>query len=236
MDPSGITMSLVGGFTGFLQPGVALMLAPLVLFLAAEAHEAPPPWRPRRAATRAFMLSLAFALGFAAAMAVLVAGFAGVTSLTRHLGVMRQIGALIIVFTGLSMLASFCRPGPQWARLPRPGGMWGGWLLGIGCALNWPPALGPVMGGIVRQLGAGGDGAMIMLSVYVVALATPFLLAAALIWGLAALLAHRDARTLTAGVMASGALVVCGLLMLTGAWSRLALAIATAAPSSMALG
>lgn len=230
MGLTDIFRAVAGGFSGFLQPGVALMLAPLLAYLVAEAYDAPPPWRPARAGARALMLCVAFAFGFAVALAVLVAALAGGSQLLRHLNVLRQVGALAIVLTGLSLLASFCRPGPGWASLPRPGGLWGGWLLGVACGLNWTPAIGPVLSGVLVGHSQGRAGGVALLAGYVLAQALPFLLAAAALWALAALLAHRDARGVAGGVVASAILVLCGLLMLTGAWRTGVLALAPAVP------
>lgn len=229
-------IALAGGLKGFAQPGVALMAAPLLAYLIAEAYDAPPPWRPTRAAGRSLLLTLAFAFGFAAAMAVLVAAFASGSPLLRHLDVLQQVGALVLTLTGLSQLASFCRPGPAWARLPRPGGLWGGWFLGVACSLNWLPAMGPVLGDIVRRQASGPEGAMLLLALYVLAQVTPFLLAAALVWGLTALLARADVRGVAGGIVASAVLVLCGLLMLTGVWRSLVLDLATRAPALTGFG
>jgi len=227
MGLTDIFRAIAGGFSGFLQPGVALMLAPLLAYLIAEAHDAPPPWRPRRAGSRALMLCVAFAFGFAVALAVLVAALAGGSPLLRHLGVLRQVGALAIVLTGLSLLASFCRPGPVWANLPRPGGLWGGWLLGVACGLNWTPVIGPALAKVL--VGQSRQGGAASLAAYVLAQALPFLLAAAVLWALTAILARRDARGVAGGVIASAILVLCGLLMLTGAWRAGVLALASGA-------
>ncbi len=227
MGLTDIFRAIAGGFSGFLQPGVALMLAPLLACLVAEAYDAPPPWRPRRAASRALMLCVAFAFGFAVALAVLIAALAGGSPLLRHLGVLRQVGALAIVLTGLSLLASFCRPGPAWASLPRPGGLWGGWLLGVACGLNWTPVIGPALAKVL--VGQSRHGGAVSLAAYVLAQALPFLVAAAALWGLTAILARRDARGVAGGVIASAILVFCGLLMLTGAWRAGVLALASGA-------
>ncbi|MFC3265629.1 cytochrome c biogenesis protein CcdA [Camelimonas abortus] len=217
--------SLAGGFAAFLQPGIFLMAAPHLALLAAEACEAPPPWRPRRAARRALLLSAAFALGFALALAVVAAGFAAATPLAGAAELPRQLGALAIVLTGLSLLASFCRPGPAWMRLPRPAGLWAGWLAGVACGLNWPPAAGPALQAILVSLGAGSAGGVVQLALYALAASLWFLAAAVVIWLLAAAFRALDVRPVGPGVFASAALTLCGLLMLTGAWRHGVLAL-----------
>lgn len=213
-----VAAALAGGFSGFLQPGVALMLAPLLALLAAEACDAPPPWRPARTAQRAFAMAAAFALGFAPAVILVAASFAGSSPVAGWLEVLRQIGALALVLTGLSLLASFCRPGPAWTSLPRPGGLWGSWLVGLACGFNWLPAMGPALRGIVARMAEAGSGGMALLAAYALAMAAPFVLAAGMMAGLAVLLAARDARGAGPGLAASAILVLCGLLMLTGLW------------------
>lgn len=226
--------AIAGGFSGFLQPGVAFMLVPLFAYLVAEAWDAPPPWRAAMAGRRALMLGLAFAFGFAVALALLVAALGGGSPLLRHLNVLRQLGALAIVLTGLSLLASFCRPGPVWANLPRPEGLWGCWLLGIACGLNWTPVIGPALAKVVVAQAA--DGGMLLLAGYVLAQVLPFLLAAAALWGLVVILARQDVRGVAGGVAASAVLVLCGLLMLTGAWRTAVLALASGSAAIAGLG
>jgi len=95
--------------------------------------------------------------------------------------------------------------------------------MGMSFAIGWTPCVGPVLGAILTLAGASGtmQQGTSLLAVYAAGLAIPFLLAA---FGLGAFtsLSKRFGRHLPWVERASGVLLVlAGLLMLSGYYTRL---------------
>lgn len=96
-------------------------------------------------------------------------------------------------------------------------------LLGMAFAAGWTPCIGPVLGGILTLAGASDTllEGVVMLAVYSAGLAIPFLVAALALEPF--LRATRRMRHWLPWVerAAGGLLVVAGLLMVTGTYTRL---------------
>lgn len=142
--------------------------------------------------SRLFLNAALFILGFS----TVFIGF-GMASgslgkfLVFHRAAIAQIGGVLIVLFGLSLLGVFSLPSlssilhigrlklPGWMI---PGSFSGAFLLGFLFALVWSPCLGPVLGTILVLAGASGsvlEGGL-LLATYSLGLAIPFLFVAIL--------------------------------------------------------
>lgn len=205
-----LTVAFLAGLVSFLSPCV-LPLVPSYLGVIGGA---------RAPLTRALGFILGFGLVFVALGAT--ASTLGAL-LAPHKLLLGRLAGVLIVFFGLVMLGAVRLP---WLmrdtrQLANAGG-YGPVALGAAFAFGWSPCLGPALGsilGLAASSASLGSGVVLLLA-YTLGLGVPFLLAA-LLW-------HRlNLRRLNryAGVfekVGGGILVLVGLLMATGEFTRLA--------------
>lgn len=205
-----LTVAFLAGLISFLSPCV-LPLVPSYLGVIGGAR-AP------------LLRALGFVLGFGLVFIALGATASTLGALlSPHKILLGQISAVLIIFFGLVMLGVIHLPllMRDTRALANAGG-YGPVALGAAFAFGWSPCLGPALGSILglaassASLGSG----VALLTAYTLGLALPFLLAA-LLW-------HRlNLRRLNryAGVfekVGGAVLVVVGVLILTGQFTRLA--------------
>ncbi|HYF39234.1 MAG TPA: cytochrome c biogenesis CcdA family protein, partial [Gemmatimonadales bacterium] len=208
----------------FLSPCVLPLVPSYVGFLTGMTH---PESGVRRRAALAH--ALLFIVGFSLVFILLGAS---ATALGRALGhyqiwLQRAGGVLIIVF-GLFCLGVFgSRLLTREYRLQlehKPVGYLGSALVGMAFAAGWTPCIGPVLGGILGLAASSANvtQGMLLLAVYSAGLAVPFLLAAVAVESFLGW--FQRFRPLLPWVMRiSGVLlVVVGLLLFSGEFTRLA--------------
>jgi cytochrome c-type biogenesis protein len=178
MDPAsgiGFPVAFGAGLISFLSPCV-LPLVPG--YISAVAGVSPSEIRPRRVIGP----SLAFVASFSAIFIGL--GLLGQQALHSALTgptALKVSGAIIIVMGLLFVLAPFVpRLSREWhvGSLMQRAGRGGPVLTGAAFALAWTPCTGPTLGAIVTAAGASNSAAhgAVLLAVYCLGLAVPFLL------------------------------------------------------------
>ena len=205
-----LAVAFVAGLVSFLSPCV-LPLVPSYLGVIGGA---------RAPLLRAFGFILGFGLVFMALGAT--ASTLG-AALAPHKALLAQLAGVLILFFGLVMLGALRLPFlMRDTRQLADAGGYGPVALGAAFAFGWSPCLGPALGSILGlaastaslQTGVG------LLAAYTAGLALPFLLAA-LLWDRLKL--RRLNRYAGVFEKVGGALlVVVGVLMLTGQFTRLA--------------
>lgn len=205
-----LTIAFLAGLMSFLSPCV-LPLVPSYLGVIGGAR-AP------------ILRALGFILGFGLVFIALGATASSLGALlSPHKILLGRVAAVLIVFFGLVMLGVIRLPFlMRDTRALADAGGYGPVALGAAFAFGWSPCLGPALGSILglaassSSLGTGVS----LLAAYTLGLAVPFLLAA-LLW-------HRlNLRRLNkyAGIfekVGGGILVLVGVMMLTGQFTRLA--------------
>lgn len=205
-----LTVAFLAGLVSFLSPCV-LPLVPSYLGVIGGAR-AP------------LLRALGFIAGFGLVFIALGATASSLGSLLApHKIVLGRLAAVLIIFFGLVMLGVIRLPIlMRDTRALADAGGYGPVALGAAFAFGWSPCLGPALGsilGLAASSASLGSGVM-LLSAYTLGLAVPFLLAA-LLW-------HRlNLRRLNryAGVfekVGGGILLLVGIMMLTGQFTRLA--------------
>jgi cytochrome c-type biogenesis protein len=220
----GIAVAFAAGLLSFLSPCVLPLVPSYVGFLTGMTLG---ELEGRRRV--ALLHALLFVAGFSLVFILLGAS---ATALGRALNYyqvwLQRVGGLLIIAFGLVCLGVF-KPGwlVQERRLhleQKPVGFLGSALVGMAFGAGWTPCIGPVLGAILGLAATTQDlsRGLLLLGMYSAGLAVPFLLAAA------ALEALRDwfqrfRRYLPRVMRLSGALLVLvGLLMVTGEFTRLA--------------
>lgn len=225
MDALSISLPLafLAGLVSFLSPCV-LALVPSYLSLVTgltldELQAGGSAGARRQAALHAAL----FALGFGAVFVTLGAAATGFgQGLNRALPVIGRIGGVIIVLFGLHLLGIFRAAILDRERrlsvATRSAGRFGSLLAGVAFAAGWTPCVGPILASILlySSFEATVGQGVLLLGVYTLGLAVPFMAAAVgFNWFLAgARRMRRWAAPLQRG--AGAVLVVVGLLMVAG--------------------
>lgn len=220
----GFLVAFTAGVLSFLSPCVLPLVPSYVGFLTGLSLD---EMSSRRRI--AFTHALAFVLGFS--LVFLLLG-ASATALGRVLNYHRvwleRLGGVLIIFFGLVCLGVVKVRALQAERRlhlqNKPLGYLGSVIVGMAFAAGWTPCIGPILGGIFTLASASdtvGRG-MALLGFYSAGLAVPFLIAA---WAVDGFLEwfQKFRRYLPWVMRASGALLVLvGVLLLTGQFTRLA--------------
>jgi cytochrome c-type biogenesis protein len=223
-------LAFVAGVVSFASPCVFPLVPGYVSFVgggrAIDRNERP------------LLPILLFILGFSIVFTLLGAAGTEVFRALRSTTAQRIGGAIVIAF-GLVMLLYALGRGPAALFAERrpllerahPGTV-GALPLGMAFAAGWTPCIGPVLGGILALAASSGSSARgaLLLFVYSMGLGLPFLLVGLGVQRLMGAVGwiRRNYRAI-AGV--SGLLlIVVGVLILTGAFTRLLAPLARYAP------
>ncbi len=220
----GFAVAFASGLLSFLSPCVLPLVPSYIGFLTGMS--AGEVTRRRRLAV---LHALAFVVGFSL---VFVLAGATATALGRAIRYndvwIQRIGGGLLILFGILMLniipLPFLNREARWHLQDKPVGFFGSLVVGITFGAGWTPCIGPILGGILSlaatetSVGRG----MLLLTVYSAGLAVPFLLAALALdrflqW-------FQRFRRYMPWVQRIGGilLILVGLLLLTGAFTRLA--------------
>lgn len=220
----GIVVAFTAGLLSFLSPCVLPLVPSYVGFLTGMTQ--PESGVRRRAALVHAMLFIA---GFALVFVLLGAS---ATALGRALGYyqvwLQRAGGVLVILFGLFCLGAFSSGFLSRERRfhveRKPVGYLGSALVGMAFAAGWTPCIGPVLGGILGLAASSNDvtQGMLLLAVYSAGLAVPFLLAAVALESFLGWF-QRFRPFLPWVMRVSGVLLVLmGLLLVTGEFTRLA--------------
>ncbi len=220
----GLAISFTAGLLSFLSPCVLPLIPGYVTFITGLSLD-----DVQKARRSAFVHALLFVAGFTLIFLALgaTATLLGRVLLVYRHWIARLGGALIIVF-GLYLLGVF-RFGP-FARERRvhladkPVGYLGTVLVGIAFGAGWTPCIGPILGSILIYTSSSADlgRGMLLLSMYSLGLALPFLAAAVAIERFLAFF-QRIRRQMEWISRVSGVLlIIIGVLLITNYFTILA--------------
>ena len=233
----GLFVAFTAGLLSFLSPCVLPLVPSYATFITGMSLDELQQAEERRARRAVMVHGLLFVSGFTAVFMALGASATFLGSLVNYASRgMEMVGGALLVLFGAYLLGLLRLPGAgrEWRMhlSDKPAGYLGTVLVGITFGAGWTPCIGPVLGGILTLAatqGSMGQG-MGLLAVYSAGLAIPFLLSTVLIERfLGAFVRMR--RWLPWINRISGAmLLLLGVLMLTGQFSRLAAAAAGMTP------
>jgi cytochrome c-type biogenesis protein len=220
----GVAVAFAAGLLSFLSPCVLPLVPSYVGFLTGMTL---PELEGRRRV--ALLHALLFVAGFSFIFILLGAS---ATALGRALNLyqvwLQRVGGLLIVLFGLVCLGVIKA---DWLTRERrvhleqkPVGFLGSALVGMAFGAGWTPCIGPVLGAILGLAATSAEltRGILLLAVYSAGLAVPFLVAAVAVerfldWF------QRFRKYLPWVMKLSGALLVLvGVLLLTGEFTRLA--------------
>jgi len=220
----GLLVAFAGGLLSFLSPCVLPLVPSYLGFVTGFTFD---EMADRR--RLAMLHALLFVLGFSLVFMLFGASATALGRALKYYDVwFQRVGGVLIVLFGLYCLGVL-RPGflDQDTRLHldrKPMGFLGSVLVGMAFAAGWTPCIGPILGAILGLAAteASLSRGMVLLGAYSLGLAVPFLVAAFAVESFLDWF-KRFRRFLPWVQRASGALlVVVGLLMATGQFTRIA--------------
>ena len=220
----GVVVAFAAGLLSFLSPCVLPLIPSYIGFLTGMTL-------PEVGARRRVVLlhALLFVGGFSLVFVLLGASATALGRALNHYQVwVQRISGVLIILFGLVCLGvvrtSLLGRERRVEIEQRPVGYLASLLVGMGFAAGWTPCIGPVLGGILSLAATTADvqRGMLLLAVYSAGLALPFLIAALAVESFLAWF-QRFRRFLPWVMRISGAmLVLVGLLLVTGEFTRLA--------------
>lgn len=217
-------VAFAAGVLSFLSPCVLPLIPSYVGFLTGMSVQ-----EAERRRWTALLHGLWFVAGFSLVFVLLGAAASAVGGLLREYQVwLGRLGGVLMILFGVYLLGVF-RPAflmREWrVQLSRkPLGYFGSGIVGFTFGAAWTPCIGPILGGILT-LAATQTGlatGMMLLGVYALGLALPFLLTALaldrfLVW-------FQRFRPYIVWVdrIAGGMLIVLGILLVTDSFTILA--------------
>jgi cytochrome c-type biogenesis protein len=221
-------LAFLAGAASFLSPCVLPVVPSYVVFVSGLTLEELRDGTVAGARRAAVLHSLLFVLGFTVVFMTL--GWAATSAgqaLARALPWLNRLGGVVLIFFGLYLAGAL--PVPALAREMRvqltakPTGPLGSFLVGVAFGAGWTPCIGPVLASILfyASLEASRTQGALLLATYAAGLGLPFVLASAAFNGfLAGTRKMRDWMVPLSRV-AGAALVVVGLMMVTGSFATL---------------
>jgi len=220
----GLLVAFAAGLLSFLSPCVLPLVPSYVGFLTGMTL---PEMSGRRRV--ALLHALLFVAGFSLVFVLLGASATALGSALKYYQVwIARIGGILVIVFGVLCLGlvrvGFLEQDRRLQLQNKPVGYLGSAVVGITFGAGWTPCIGPVLGAIL-SLAATTDSVsrgMLLLGVYSAGLAVPFLLAAIAVESFLDWF-QRFRRFLPWVMRVSGVLLILvGLLMATGQFTRLA--------------
>lgn len=217
--------SFVAGILTFLAPcTLPLVPAYLGFISGVDQEKLKDPETAKAARRKVFLNGLAFIGGFSVVFILLgmLAGLVGAALAPYQLW-MTRIGGVLVILFGLFMLGFFklplfqsdkSIPVPDWLTLGKPTSSL---FIGGTFAVGWTPCVGPILGSILLMAGTSGTVLQggVMLAIFSLGLAIPFLLIAATFSKATAYIERVSTYLSWMSVIGGVFLILLGLLLLT---------------------
>lgn len=212
-------LAFAAGVVSFLSPCVLPLLPVYLSYVSGVAVE-----DLQRRRWRVLRIALSFSAGFTALFVLLgvAAGSIG-GLLTANRTLLGIVAGVVLIVAGLFVMDVVHLPAGKGVKVPQVTGAAGAFVAGAAVAVAWTPCVGPVLGAILTLAGTqggAGQGAVLLL-IYSLGLALPFLAAAAAFGWVARRLDWVKRHYRTIRIVAGVLLVLAGLLMVTGTFDYL---------------
>ncbi len=229
----GLFVAFSAGLLSFLSPCVLPLVPSYATFITGMSLDELQQAEERRARRTVMVHGLLFVSGFSAVFMALGASATFLGSLVNYASRgMEMVGGVLLILFGAYLMGILRLPGAgrEWRMhlATKPAGYMGTFFVGVTFGAGWTPCIGPVLGGILTLAatrGTMGQG-MGLLALYSAGLAIPFLLSTVLIERFMGAFARMRRWLAWINRINGLMLMLLGLMMLTGEFSRLAAAAA----------
>jgi cytochrome c-type biogenesis protein len=217
--------ALVAGFLSFISPCVLPLIPGYISFVSGVSLEEMRGGgaRPATARRQVLLTSVAFVLGFSLVFIAFGASASAIGKFVlRNLPLFGRIAGIVIIIFGLHTMGVFRLPFLEVEKRAhaqqKPAGLFGALLVGVAFAFGWTPCIGPILAGILAVAGSRETvrEGVLLLTVYSLGLAIPFLLTSMAIDRFFSITARIRKHYHTVERVSGGLLVAIGLLIFTG--------------------
>lgn len=223
-------IALAAGLVSFLSPCVLPLIPGYLAYVSGIAGEstsaAADPASARRQERRRMVLgSLLFVAGFTLVFLLLniLVGSLG-TWLWEWEDLVTRFMGMIVIFMGIVFMGAFSSMQRTTRITLKPKvGLAGAPVLGIVFAIGWAPCMGPTLGVVLTlamQSGSTGRAAILALA-YCIGLGLPFVLASFGFSWMTQTMTFFKRHIRVVNLIGGGLLILIGLMMVTGIWSRM---------------
>lgn len=224
LTPQLIVSAFVAGIFMFLAPCTLPLVPAFLGFIGGVSLGESHGEVTRADRLRMLQNTIFYIAGFSLVFIILglSASFAG-SFLRSHQEILLRISGGMIILFGLSLLGFLKFPAiqrekkfPIFSYIKKPGPA-GSFLIGIAFATGWSPCAGPIMGAILTVAATAGmapEGAL-LLSIFSLGLAIPFLLSAFFFGEALRIIKHASPILSRMYKLSGGLLIVLGLLLIT---------------------
>lgn len=227
MDFSLIIPSFIAGILTFLAPcTLPLVPAYLAFISGVSLEELQSSEGAARTKRKIFLNGIFYVVGFSVVFIFLGVLFGlGGSALIQYRLWLSRVGGFFVIFFGLFMLGLFKLPVLNFLNIEknvrlkglRPGNPFSSLVFGATFAFGWTPCVGPILGSILTLAAVSatvGQGA-VLLGVFSLGLAVPFLTVAATISSASRLLAKLGGVLRYVSTIGGAFLIAIGVLLLT---------------------
>lgn len=221
-----IWAAALAGLFSFLSPCVLPLVPPYLVFISGLSLDELKQGDGATAKNhhyRVLLAALAFVLGFTTVFVALGATASYFGQLVRsELPLLARVAGVFIIIMGLNFLGvfklGFLAREARYHQERNPVGLLGAYGIGLAFAFGWTPCIGPVLAAILSLAAATesvsrGAG---LLAIYSLGLGIPFMIAAASVNLFLGFFAKFKSRLGLVEKIMGAALVVTGLMFLTG--------------------
>lgn len=220
-----LMIAFAGGVLSFLSPCVLPIVPPYLAYMGGVSMQEMTSGAQRR---RTIVPALFFVMGLSTVFLIL--GFTASTMgnlFLQNAELFGQIAGAVVIVFGLHFLGVFRIPFlMREARIDagdQGGSAFGAYVLGLAFAFGWTPCIGPVLGAILSMAATEADAmrGTLMLGIYALGLGLPFLLAAIFVQRSMTIMNRIKRHMGIIEKVMGGLLLLVGLAMVTGAFTRL---------------
>lgn len=174
-----IILAFGAGFLSFISPCV-LPLFPAFLSYITGMSVSELTDENKKFNKSSLLHTIVFLLGFS--LVFIMLGFSTniiAEYLKMYQGLIRQIGAIVIVFFGLVIVGAinfeFLMKDRSISFKNRPTGYLGSFLIGLAFSMGWTPCMGPILAIVLSMAAAQPTQGLVLMISYVLGFAIPFL-------------------------------------------------------------
>ncbi|RKQ37570.1 cytochrome c biogenesis CcdA family protein [Oceanobacillus halophilus] len=182
MSEINIFLAFGAGFLSFISPCV-LPLFPVFLSYITGMSVSEIKNENTKINKKAMLHTVFFLIGFSSIFIMIGFTTTFVSEfLLTYQDIIRQVGAILIIFFGLVIVGvfnfEFLMKDRKITFKNRPAGFFGSFIIGMAFSLGWTPCTGPILAIVLSLAATNPDVGMVMMISYILGFSIPFLLLA----------------------------------------------------------